>query len=382
MNDIIRHLAIAGLAASVAFVACYGERGADTDFTIDEPGATTGDTAAETSDETVEPSPEVIAGAEHYATLCALCHAEGGEGYISQAANALSNQDFLAVATDAFLVTAVADGRPGTKMSGWAADIGGPLDEAEVDELVAFMRFWQTVESVDVHEDVVTGDAGAAEPVYQEHCAECHGEAGEGALFMSLANPVFLHSASDGFLRHTIAVGRAGTDMPGYEGVLDDVVIDDLVALLRSWQGPLPEARPFVEHAPTPKEEDLVVNYGGPEPDFVEDPTQLYQPIDDVKAALDAGAQMIFIDARPASDYQVDHVAGAWNIPFFEIEDRWDEVPEGYWVFTYCACPHDASGIVAEYLRDEQGYPNVRVLDEGYLVWMDRGYPVEAGEAP
>ena len=35
MNDIIRHLAIAGLAASVAFVACYGERGADTDFTCE-----------------------------------------------------------------------------------------------------------------------------------------------------------------------------------------------------------------------------------------------------------------------------------------------------------------------------------------------------------
>lgn len=364
-------------------VACLAVAGCD-----HEASAPVGGDASVADDVTLDDAtpdlagPDVAAGGAHYATYCALCHGEAGEGYVSKAANALANQDFLTVATDAFLFTAIADGRPGTKMSGWGAAIGGPMEDDEISELVAFIRSWQTEETAEVHDVVVAGDPGAAQPVYDEHCAGCHGGAGEGDLFLSLANPVFLHSASDGFLRHAISEGRAGTAMPAFGTLLGDAVIDDLVTLIRSWQGPLPEARPFVEHPPTPPVEELVVNYGGPEPDIAEDPEVLYQPIDEVKAALDAGAQMVFIDARPASDFAVDHIAGAWNIPFFEIEDRWDEVPASYWVFTYCACPHDASGIVADYLRDEQGYPRVRVLDEGYLVWMDRGYPVEAGEAP
>ena len=42
-------------------------------------------------------------GRQSYAEYCALCHGDNGEGYTADAANALSNQDFLAIASDAFI---------------------------------------------------------------------------------------------------------------------------------------------------------------------------------------------------------------------------------------------------------------------------------------
>ncbi|MCP4246398.1 MAG: cytochrome c, partial [bacterium] len=50
-----------------------------------------------------------------------------------------------------------------------------------------------------------------------------------------LNNPVFLGSASDGYLQYAISHGRRGTIMLAFTGNLSDEEIDDLVALIRSW---------------------------------------------------------------------------------------------------------------------------------------------------
>jgi len=79
---------------------------------------------------------------------------------------------------------------------------------------------------------------------YVRLCAPCHGPEGRGYAAdhaPSLVNPTFLESATDDFLRRSIASGRPGTSMGAYGkvygGPLDDNAMGGLVAFLRR-QGP------------------------------------------------------------------------------------------------------------------------------------------------
>ena len=183
-------------------------------------------------------------GGKLYARMCALCHGDAGEGYAAPGATALANSNFLAVADDEYLFENIARGRPGTRMSAWAESYDGPLSGGEVSAVVDFIRAWQTGPSVDVSNVAVEGDPSRAASVYAENCAECHGETGQGLDEApnapdgapSLNNPVFLDTASDGFIRYSVAEGRPGTPMPVYAGVLTEQEIDDLVVLIRSWK--------------------------------------------------------------------------------------------------------------------------------------------------
>jgi mono/diheme cytochrome c family protein/rhodanese-related sulfurtransferase len=84
----------------------------------------------------------------------------------------------------------------------------------------------------------------AAGPLYVALCAPCHGADARGYAAdhaPSLVNPTFLESATDDFLRQSIAAGRPGTSMAAYGkargGPLDAAGVDRLVRYLRE-QGP------------------------------------------------------------------------------------------------------------------------------------------------
>ena len=122
-----------------------------------------------------------------------------------------------------------------------------------------------------------------------------------------------------------------------------------------------------------------IQNQTGLPPDFTmpeEGSTHDYAfiPIDQVKEAYDNEARFVIIDARPAVDYNLRHITGAYSVPFYEVEDHINRFPLNEWYVTYCACPHSESGIVAQALMDA-GHVTVGILDEGYLEWEDRGYP-------
>ena len=72
------------------------------------------------------PTPSQIElGMVVYEKYCGFCHGAEGEGYISPAANALSNQDFLKAADDDFMRDAI-NRDVGTKMY-WSEEYGGPF---------------------------------------------------------------------------------------------------------------------------------------------------------------------------------------------------------------------------------------------------------------
>ncbi|MBU6159646.1 MAG: c-type cytochrome, partial [Myxococcales bacterium] len=158
---------------------------------------------------------QLARGQELYVQYCDFCHGDNGEGYLADNANALSNQNFLATASDDFLRSSIVHGRPGTPMSGWGRAAGGPLDDAQVADLITFIRQWQTVPSVELSETTaVEGVATRGTGVYNARCASCHGADGEGVSAVSLNNPWFHAAASDAFIEYAIVHGRPGTPMP------------------------------------------------------------------------------------------------------------------------------------------------------------------------
>lgn len=315
-------------------------------------------------------------GEELYQRYCALCHGKAGEGYAADNANALANQQFLATASDAFLRVGIVRGRVGTPMSAWGKQFGGPLTGPEVEKLVAYIRDWQTTPTRELSSAPVAGDAARGQPLYDQHCASCHGPKGEGKLAPSLNNPIFHSTASDHFIRYAIADGRVGTPMPGFEKSLGPQGVDDLTAHVRTLRKDgdrKPQREAPMHNGP------LVINPNGKPPKF-ELRDNFYVPAAQVKAALDAGARLIIADARAESDYLEAHIPGAIPLPFYAVDQYATKLPkDGTWIIAYCACPHAASGRVANALR-ERGFQNAVVLDEGVLVWMQRGYPVTKPE--
>jgi mono/diheme cytochrome c family protein len=70
-----------------------------------------------------------------YAEKCAPCHGQKGEGGVGKA---LNPSEFVEGQTNADLVKFILTGRPGTAMAGFK----GRLTEAEIADIVAFLREW------------------------------------------------------------------------------------------------------------------------------------------------------------------------------------------------------------------------------------------------
>ena len=318
-------------------------------------------------------------GAQLYAKYCALCHGAALEGYAADNAPALRSPTFLATASTAFLQSAIERGRAGTAMAGFGKVVGGPLEPAEVDALIAFIR-GDAGTPQPLAPKASTGDVAKGSRLYATHCESCHGTATQRGNAVHLANPMFLASASDAFLRLAVADGRPGTPMEPWKDKLGTTEIEDVIAYVRSLARPVPAA-PVVPPSPAPAA-SVVLNPEGKPPEFA---LRLgrYASVADVAKAYADKRRMILIDARPTSDYLRLHIPGAISVPYFDMRGL-DTVPnDGTWIVSYCVCPHEESGRVLEELR-KRGYPNTAVLDEGLFVWTQQGHPTAAasGQLP
>ena len=79
-------------------------------------------------------------GAELYELNCASCHGADGEGGIGPA---LNSQEFLTAANDDQIAALIAVGIPGSAMSAYSLDFGGPLTAEEIDGLTVYLRSWE-----------------------------------------------------------------------------------------------------------------------------------------------------------------------------------------------------------------------------------------------
>jgi len=183
-----------------------------------------------------------------FGTFCAACHGSIGQGmrYAGMAAfPAIGSRGFLELASNEFITDTIRRGRPGRRMPAWGG-AGAMLTDEEIAGLADYLR--ARAGGVEAQPPAAVELSGVDEvrgaSLYASNCASCHGKAGEGAEGPSLANPVFLSTASDWYIQQTILRGRAGTSMEGFatpsttRPTLTERDATAIVAHIRNWEEP------------------------------------------------------------------------------------------------------------------------------------------------
>jgi len=91
----------------------------------------------------------------------------------------------------------------------------------------------------------------------------------------------------------------------------------------------------------------------------------------------------IVLDARSPEEYQAGHIDCAINLPWLSFDEYFqnisEKLPEDKIIITYCdgeTC--NLSKDLAKMLID-MGFKNVKVLVNGWSVWIQNSFPTETG---
>lgn len=175
----------------------------------------------------------VTLGRGLYEENCAMCHGEEGEGVDGPP---LNDTTFLTSTADQTIFSLIGSGVPGTEMPAWNQAHGGPFTDQEVQQIVAFIRQWES-KAPDRQAMAMMGDPVNGLMIFNNTCVVCHGQEGNGTdRAPALNDPAKLDQFEDEWYEQTIAQGRPAQGMPTWGTVLSPVQIRDLVALLRAWQ--------------------------------------------------------------------------------------------------------------------------------------------------
>jgi mono/diheme cytochrome c family protein len=194
-----------------------------------------------------------------YSENCSACHGPGGRG--AGAAIGLANPVYLAIADDAVLTRATAQGVPGSLMPAFALSFGGELTDEQVAILVAGIRAWARPDALGGGAppaySAPAGDPARGAGVYDAACASCHGAGGTGGpKGGSLVDGSFLGLVSDQGLRTTVIAGRPDIGHPDWRGdaagrPLSGEQVSDVVAWLASMRPATPGAPYGAKSAPS-----------------------------------------------------------------------------------------------------------------------------------
>ncbi|MGF1466464.1 MAG: c-type cytochrome [Sandaracinaceae bacterium] len=221
-------------------------------------------------------------GREAYGRHCASCHGPEGRGGLGSPT--LAATELLSQVSDEQLRWLIAGGVPGTTMSGYGIDRGGPFTAQDIQQVVAYLRAledsatsvpdWRagavappppreadrlggeragerpptadrTARDADEPGGAVAPAAGGltavarerAQRLYGQHCAGCHGPAGQGTPIAQGVRPPRPALRGDvQALADVIAEGVDGTAMRGYGagagGPFDRATVRQLAAWL------------------------------------------------------------------------------------------------------------------------------------------------------
>ncbi len=237
----------------------------------------------------VDTSPDPARGALIYGQTCAICHGENGSG--TDLAPALYDPERLNKLNDAWYRNTIAHGRPAMGMPTW----GTVLSPAQINDVVALLAAWRGGDTISANipltrylsnslfalrqfdrpdtefflraaltqadgsqaaviEEVINlvqenrlyeaetslitllppEEMGRA--LYESNCAPCHGSDGGGGLGPGLLLNSFIQTRNDEELIDFLLAGQDGTAMEGFEGILTEEELENIVAVLRTWQ--------------------------------------------------------------------------------------------------------------------------------------------------
>jgi mono/diheme cytochrome c family protein len=233
--------------------------------------------------------PDPVRGATLFANTCFICHGEDGKG--TDIAPAINDLERLEKLEDDWYREVIANGRPARGMPTW----GTVLAPDQIADLVVLIGAWRDGRSISPDiplirritsalyavrqfdradaafhlfaaqaeaDEAQAGDIQRAldlvaenqlfeaegllislfppeemgRELFTSNCTQCHGEDGTGKTAPNLFDNDFIQSSDDETLLEFILAGKPGTAMDGFEGILLRGEVENLVALLRTWQ--------------------------------------------------------------------------------------------------------------------------------------------------
>ena len=99
---------------------------------------------------------------------------------------------------------------------------------------------------------------------------------------------------------------------------------------------------------------------------------------EELKKLMESKADILVVDNQPKGAYDMEHIPGAVNFPWAPQIKVPVNLPRNKMLILYCACSHEEDSTdVAEKLMREFGYNNIKVLEGGWLRWVELNYPTE-----
>jgi len=99
---------------------------------------------------------------------------------------------------------------------------------------------------------------------------------------------------------------------------------------------------------------------------------------EELKKLIESKADIVVVDNQPKGAYDMEHIPGAVNFPWAMQIKMPVNLPRNKLLILYCACSHEEDSTdVADKLMREFGYNNIKVLEGGWLRWVELGYPIE-----
>jgi len=206
---------------------------------------------------------DVADGRVEYQNACAACHGvnlEGGSAphpdqdiNVPWPAPALDN--IVARFEDSEIVEDVREyirltlvhGRAGTPMQAFSVASGGVYSDQQIDAIITYILSVQTGEIPEIDAEAFVGQSG--DDLFQQHCANCHGRAGEGYVGPQLQN-VFERYGWDpddpdsaevprAVIRHALENGRmvpGEAHMPAFDLVLTPEAMTEIIDHIETFQ--------------------------------------------------------------------------------------------------------------------------------------------------
>jgi len=194
-------------------------------------------------------------GAELFALTCSGCHGQEGRG--GATAPTLNAREFLQFVVDDQIASLIATGVPGTQMSAYSLNFGGPFTQEQIVALTTYLRSLEA-DAPSVADWQISGRAGEATPlttlpeesqepeatdpaieqgseVFAANCAACHGTDLSGQVGPALNAGSSAVATPDEDLIAVITDGRGA--MPGFGSSLTLEQIEAAVTFIRSVQG-------------------------------------------------------------------------------------------------------------------------------------------------